>query len=93
VRTHEELCTDSVATFRTLFAELGLEWDDATEQYLVANDTPGDGFSTTRVAAEVVDSWQRRLDDAQLATLRRVLATFPITTWSDADFERSLPSG
>ncbi len=91
VRTHEQLCTDSVATFRTLFADLGLEWSDATEQFLVDNDTPGEGFVTKRVASELSDSWQHRLDDQQLATLRRVLGWFPITTWGDADFERTLP--
>jgi len=91
MRTHEQLCTDSVATFRTLFDDLGLEWGDATEQFLVENDTPGEGFVTKRVAADVVDSWQQRLDDDQLATLRRVLATFPITTWDAGDFERTLP--
>ena len=90
VRTHEQLCTDSVATFRTLFDDLGLEWGDATEQFLVENDTPGEGYATKRVAADIIDSWQRRLDDGQLATLRRVLATFPITTYTDADFERTL---
>ena len=92
MRTHEQLCTDSVATFRTLFDDLGLEWSDATERYLLANDTPGEGFMTTRVASEVVGSWRRRLDDTHLATLRRVLAAFPITTWSDADFKRTPPS-
>jgi hypothetical protein len=92
VRTHEQLCTDSVATFRTLYADLGLEWCDATERFLVDNDTPGEGFDTKRVASELSSSWQRRLDDDQLATLRRILAGFPITTWSDADFERSRPS-
>jgi hypothetical protein len=91
MRTHEQLCTDSVATFRTLFDDLGLVWGEGTEQFLVENDTPGEGFVTKRVAADVVDSWQKRLDDEQLATLRRVLATFPITTWSDADFERTGP--
>jgi hypothetical protein len=91
LRTHEQLCTDSVATFRTLFDDLGLEWGDTTEQFLADNDTPGEGFVTQRVAADVVDSWQKRLDDDQLATLRRVLARFPITTWTDADFERTLP--
>jgi len=90
VRTHEQLCTDSVATFRTLFDDLGLEWGDATEQFLVENDTPGEGYATKRVAADIIDSWQRRLDDGQLATLRRVLATFPITTYTDADLERTL---
>jgi hypothetical protein len=91
VRTHEQLCTDSVATFRTLFDDLGLTWSDATAEYLVENDTPGDGFATRRVASELSDSWQRRLDDEQLATLRRVLGWFPITTWADADYERSIP--
>jgi hypothetical protein len=89
VRTHEQLCTDSVATFRTLFADLDLEWADATEQFLVDNDRPGEGFVTQRVAADVVDSWQKRLDDDQLATLRRVLGWFPISTWSDGDFART----
>ena len=91
MRTHEQLCTDSVATFRTLFADLDLPWGDATEAFLVENDAPGEGFTTRRVASELSNSWQRRLDDHQLATLRRVLGHFPITTWSDADFERTAP--
>jgi hypothetical protein len=91
VRTHEQLCTDSVATFRTLYADLGLEWCDATERFLVDNDTPGEGFDTKRVASEMSGSWQRRLDDDQLATLKRILGRFPITTWSDADYERTTP--
>lgn len=91
VRTHEQLCIDSVATFRTLFADLGLEWSEATEKFLVDNDTPGEGFTTKRVASELSGSWQRRLDEGQLATLRRTLGRFPIATWSDADFERTVP--
>ncbi len=91
MRTHEQLCTDSVATFRTLFDDLGLEWGEATAEYLVSNNVPGEGFETRRVASEVVGSWQNRLDDDQLATLRRVLGWFPISTWSDADFERTSP--
>ncbi len=88
VRTHEQLCTDSVATFRVLFDDLGLPWSDETERFLVENDTPGEGFVTQRVASDLADAWKRRLDDDQLATLRRVLGWFPVTTWSDADFDR-----
>ena len=91
VRTHEELCSDPVATFRALFVDLDLEWTDATRQFLVESDAPGEGFATQRVAAELSDSWQRRLDDDQLATLRRVLSRFPIATWSEADFVRTRP--
>jgi hypothetical protein len=91
MRTHEQLCTDSVATFRALFADLDLPWGDGTEAFLVENDAPGEGFTTRRVAAELSGSWQKRLDDDQVATLRRVLARFPISTWTDADFERTAP--
>jgi len=40
-----------------------------------------------RVASELSDSWQHRLSPEHLATLRRVLAWFPITSWSDSDFD------
>lgn len=89
MRTHEQLCTDSESTFQKLFADLGLEWSDATPEYLIDNNIPGDGFQTRRVASEVVGSWQKRLNDEQLATLQRVLEWFPVTTWSAADFERT----
>jgi hypothetical protein len=45
------------------------------------------------VASELSDVWQHRLDDDQLATLRRVLAWFPITSWTDRDFERGPDAG
>ena len=89
VRTHEQLCTDPRAEFAQLYDELGLEWRHETEVYLRSRDRPGEGFIVSRVASEVADSWQRRLDDDQLATLRRVLAWFPITTWSERDYERT----
>ena len=93
LRTHEQLCTDPVATFRALVGDLGLTWSDATEAFLIENDTPGEGYATKRVAADVVDSWRSRLDDAQLATLTRVLGWFPVTTWSAADLARDRPAG
>lgn len=89
VRTHEQLCDDSLQTFHTLFDDLNLAWSEETEAFLVENDAPGEGFVTRRVASELSDSWQKRLDDHQLATLRRVLAQFPISTWNDSDFKRS----
>ncbi len=89
VRTHEQLCADPIAEFRRLFADLGLHWGKASEEFLRDHNTPGSGFMVKRVASELPDSWQRRLDDAQVATLRRVLGWFPLTTWSDQDFVRS----
>jgi len=91
VRSHEAMCADPDVEFRRLFAELRIDWNPHAEEYLRDHDTPGVGFDVRRVAAEMPDSWQRRLDDDQLATLRKVFQWFPVTRWSDVDFER--PSG
>jgi len=88
VRTHEQLCGDPIREFQQLYGELGLEWGRSSAEFLETHDAPGSGFAIHRVASEVSDSWRKRLDDRQLATLRKVLGWFPITMWSDRDFER-----
>ena len=52
------------------------------------HNTPGTGFVVKRVASELPDSWRHRLDDEQVATLRRVLGVVPGPTWTDRDFIR-----
>ncbi len=88
VRTHEQLCDGPVGQFQDLYAELGIPWSIDAERFLTESDRPGEGFQTNRVASGLSDSWQHRLDDEQLTTLRRTLARFPISRWSDADFQR-----
>jgi hypothetical protein len=88
LRTHEQLCTDPPAEFSQLFDDVGLPWGEASETFLKDHNVPGTGFAVRRVASDLSDSWQQRLDDAQVSTLRRVLEWFPISTWTDADFER-----
>lgn len=87
VRTHEQLCDGPIAQFQHLFNELSIPWNDDVELFLTESDRPGEGFQTNRVASELSGAWQHRLDADQVATLRRTLAHFPITRWSDADFE------
>jgi hypothetical protein len=89
LRTHEQLCTDPLSEFRRLYADLDLEWGSPAEAFLEEHNTPGSGFAVNRIASEQSDSWQRRLNDHQVATLRRVLAWFPITTWGDQDYARA----
>ena len=93
LRTHEQLCLDPPGEFRQLYAELGLDWGKPSEAFLDGHNTPGSGYAVNRVASELSDSWRRRLDDEQVATLRRVLAWFPITTWTDVDFVRDGTEG
>jgi hypothetical protein len=88
LRIHEDLCADTVTGFRRLYADLGLEWGTSAEEFLVGHDRPGSGFAIDRVASELSDSWQQRLDDRQVATLRRVLDWFPISSWNSEDFVR-----
>jgi len=89
VRTHEDLCVDPVAKFQTLCHELGLEWTDRRHDYLVSHNIPGVGFKLKRVAEELPNAWEDRLDDTAIATLTRVLGWFPISTWTSDDFKRT----
>ena len=85
-RTHEELCVDPIARFTQLYAELGLTWNEQAEEYLVSNDRPGEGFPTQRVSADQAEVWKQRLTPEQIATMQRVLAQFPLSTWDREEF-------
>lgn len=89
VVTHEDLCVDPVAKFRDLCGRLGLPWTEQREAYLIDHNIPGEGFRLKRVAEELPNSWEHRLDDHSLATLEDVLGRFPIRTWTAADFRRT----
>jgi hypothetical protein len=93
LRTHESLCSDPTAEFRRLYADLGLGWGEGSQAFLDQHNAPGSGFTVSRVAAELSDSWRQRLDDRQLATLRRTLAPFPIAAWTDGDYEKGGTDG
>ena len=86
LRTHEQLCVAPTDEFRRLYDDFGLDWGTATEEFLEGHNTPGSGFVVNRVASELPDAWRSRLDADQVATLRRVLDRFPISTYSDEDF-------
>ncbi len=93
VRSHEAMCADPETEFRRLFADLQVEWTPEVENYLREHDTPGEGFVLNRVASEMPDSWQKRLDDREITTLSKVFQWFPTTRWSDVDFQRATGSG
>ena len=86
VRTHDDLCIDPIAKFRHLYADLGLDWSDRASGYLTANDRPGQGFPTQRVASDQPDAWKTRLTPAQIEVMARVLSRFPLSTWTAPDF-------
>lgn len=88
VRGHERLCEEPSAEFRRLYGELGLTWTEAAGDYLEEKNRPGKGFQLKRVASEIPDAWRQRLDDHQLEVLQRTLALFPLTSWTDQDFDR-----
>jgi hypothetical protein len=75
---HESLCADPVRRFRRLVMQLGLDWTDDCEAYLHSSNTPGTGFETKRVAAELGGNWPMHLSAEQAATARRILSQFPI---------------
>jgi hypothetical protein len=83
VVSHEQLCADPESGFASLCSTLGLEWGDASRQFLAASNRPGTGTTTLRVAGDQPERWKRRLDARQVCEVRRVLDGFPLTALAD----------
>ncbi len=66
VASHEELCVDTLATFKRLYEDVGLEWTAKTEEFLEERNRPGEGFKVFRVASELPERWRKRLSKEQL---------------------------
>jgi hypothetical protein len=81
--SHEHLCADPIARFRSLFEQVGYPWSPAVEDYLRESDRPGEGWSTHRVAADQPDRWRRRLDAGQIREAWSILSRFE-APWVDA---------
>ena len=74
---HEVLCLDPQVQARQLLADVGLEWGEATAQYLAESDREGSGYHTQRRAQDQPERWKSRLDTEQVDTISATLADFP----------------
>ena len=84
VARHEELCVDPAASFRALAEGVGLRWGAEAAGFLAESDADGTPYRTLRRTAEQPERWRERLDGAQVATIRSVLARFPGALVPDA---------
>jgi hypothetical protein len=77
---HEDLCIDPIASFKSLFAALELQWTPMAEEYLHGSDRPGRGFETQRLAAEQTrDRWRQTLNSDEVRAMSGVLERFPLS--------------
>jgi hypothetical protein len=96
VESHDDLCADPVARFRSLTERIGLHWTDGMEQYLRRSDEPdfvvyggsqrvhpNAGSSTEKGSrrAQQASQFKRRLSPEQTAEAQRVLERFPLGEW------------
>jgi hypothetical protein len=72
--SHEQLCVDPSSGFRSLFARLDYPWSARVEAYLAEANSPGEGWSTQRVAAEQPERWRERLTRDQVEEIWSVLS-------------------
>jgi len=76
VADHEIICRDPSSEVRHVARQVGLVWTDAAEEFVRASNSPGVGYTTTRVAATLPGSWRDRLEPDEIAEAREVLARF-----------------
>jgi hypothetical protein len=84
VVSHEALCGDPAAGFKSLCAALGVPWTEEAAGFLAASDRPGKGLETRRVAAEQPTNWCRHLTTAQVDEVVEVLSAFPDRLYGQA---------
>lgn len=75
---HEQLCAAPHDAFPSLAAGVRLPWSARGDALLDAENRPGRGYETARVAAELRDAWRARLDEEQVREIRAVLDALPL---------------
>jgi Sulfotransferase family len=78
VLSHEALCQDPRASFRTVVESLGLGWGAEPERLLDELDRPGRGYETARVAEGLAEVWRARMSPDLVREARSVFAHFPV---------------
>jgi hypothetical protein len=96
VESHDDLCVEPVAKFRSLIDRVGLEWTPSVEEYLRKSDDPrftvhgGSKKVHPNAVTATVDSsrreqqatqFKRRLTEEQTAEARAVLDRFQLGEW------------
>lgn len=74
---HDDLLVDPPDRFRALCAEVGLEYSDASAEYLAQSNRPGEGYVTRRVTGALARRWRERLSAVQVADALDALRAFP----------------
>jgi hypothetical protein len=80
VINHEDMCSDTEARFRSLFDQLGLEWNDRVAAHLAGSDVPGSGWEITRVREQESDVWKRRLSGPPQKQVLEIVGRFAEVT-------------
>lgn len=77
---YEDLCTNPLVRFQTLFNSLSLKWNKNVEQYIVDHTTkhvPGT-YTVSRVTAEQPFKWKKHLTGSQVQTVRSFIRPFEL---------------
>lgn len=88
VMVYEELCTDPLGHFRSLFSFAGLHWDEAAEQRVQANSAGGDKdnpWSVARNSEAMIHSWRAEIESHDLLALQQAFAGYNLPWYTQAE--------
>jgi hypothetical protein len=81
--SHEALCEDPIAQFRSLYEKLHLDWMPSVEQFLADHDQPGAGFQISRESSTLKDKWKQTLTPEQIDQVKKGYQTLPVHLYDD----------
>ncbi len=86
VISHEQLCSDPIGEFRTLYKKLGLDWDEKVESAITATNRPKESDHiqhVNRVSFAEIDKWKSLLTKNEIAEVARYYCPFELPYYTD----------
>ena len=76
---HEDLCANPIVEYRSLFEQLGIEWNNETERFLMDSNQPkkaDDVQHVYRLTTEEIDKWRNLLSSQEINEIRDMYELF-----------------
>jgi len=75
---HEDLIVDPIESFREVFINLGLEWDNETANFLKSHEKEGqNGYDINRSKKKLMGSWEKNLNTKEIGQIESAYNILP----------------
>jgi len=82
----EDVCIDVEKSFKAVYGELNIDWNEKVEAFIKLNNKPGSGYKTQRIASDQADKWKHQLRAEEIEQIKNgyqiIKPAFYNETWN-----------